>query len=64
MQILFKNKLDGPWGVNKLLEKHSEGKTSIPTELEQIMYEDAIDKLDRLYNNRVGADKLESLLDM
>jgi hypothetical protein len=33
-QILFKNKEDGDWGIKKLLEKHSKGETSIPTELE------------------------------
>jgi len=40
--------------MKALYEKHAKGEVVIPTELEVIMFEEAIDKIDKLYDNRDG----------
>jgi hypothetical protein len=58
-QIMFKNDKEN---LTQLLEAQSKGGVDVPTELEQIMLEEAKEIISKRYDNREGADEITALM--
>lgn len=56
--IMFKN---DPKNLQMIHEAHLKGQVSTPTELEQIMEEDADFEIRKLYDNKKGATELQNI---
>jgi hypothetical protein len=52
---LFKNKEEQ---IKAIYQKHAKGEVNIPTELEVIMLEEAIEKIDKQYDHLEGKNQL------
>ena len=56
---MFKNEKSK---LEALVEEHAKGEIFIPTELEEIMYEEARDQIRRKYDHNLGAEELYVLI--
>ena len=58
-KIMFKNRQEH---LKKIVDEHAQGEVFVPSELEQIMYEESTELIKHRFDHKEGASELHALI--